>query len=274
MKKTYFSMTLGIILLFSILWMLPIILCLTNSFKDYNSIISNFFAPPKKIDFSIYAETWNVLELGGKFTTTVLYTVSTTVAVGILAPMAAYKLGRSKGKISSALIVLFTLPIMVPFTTYCVPLSSLMGKINLTNTRIGYILVSIGVSIPFCVHVIRSFVDTVPYEIEECAMIDGAQPFTLFIRIVYPLLLPAISTALIVTAISTWNDLIICKIIAGASDTLANIQMKLFSRFSSSSSDWNHAFPAIVMSFIPTIAFFLFMQEKVVSGVTAGAVKG
>lgn len=268
------GIVLALVLLLSLVWIMPILLAVTNSFKDYNDIIANFFSLPTGIDLSIYGETWTLLNQGERFATTLLYTVSTTLVAAVITPMAAYKLGRVKNRVSSVLTVVFVLPIMVPFTTYCVPLSKLMGQVGLANTRLGYILASIGLSVPFCVHVIRGFVDTVPYEIEECAQIDGAKPFMLFFRIVYPLLLPAISTVTIVTAISTWNDLLVCKILASASDSLLNVQTKLYSRFSQSSSDWTHAFPAIVLSFLPTILFFLCMQEKVVAGVAAGAVKG
>jgi raffinose/stachyose/melibiose transport system permease protein len=273
-SRIVYNAVLTVVLLVSVVWILPIAFSVVNSFKDYNSIIAQFFSMPERVDFGIYAETWTLLGLGEKFANTLLYTVVTTLATLLLAPMAAYKLGRVKNKTSTVLTLVFALPIMVPFTTYCVPLSMLMGRVGLTNTRLGYILASIGLSIPFCVHIIRGFVDGIPYEIEECAQIDGAKPFRLFFCIVYPMLVPAIVTVGIVVAVSTWNDLLVCKVLASSSDSLLNIQTKLYSRFSQGSSDWTHAFPAIVLSFLPTIVFFLCMQEKVVAGVSAGAVKG
>lgn len=263
-----------LVLAFSAIWIMPLLFSITNSFKSYNDIIQDFFALPKTVSFGIYKETWELLEMGEKFLNTLLYTGSTTLICAVLAPMAAYKLGRRKTKTTAFLTVLLVLPIMVPFTTYCVPLSMLMGKVGLTNTKIGYIIASVGLNLPFCIHVIRSFVDTIPLEIEESAVIDGANPLQLFFQIVYPLLLPAISTVSIITAVGTWCDMIVCKILAGSSESLLNIQTKLFSRFSTSQSDWTHAFPAIVISCLPTIVFFLVMQKKVVAGVSAGAIKG
>ena len=263
-----------LVLAFSAIWIMPLLFSITNSFKSYNDIIQDFFALPKTVSFGIYKETWELLEMGEKSLNTLLYTGSTTLICAVLAPMAAYKLGRRKTKTTAFLTVLLVLPIMVPFTTYCVPLSMLMGKVGLTNTKIGYIIASVGLNLPFCIHVIRSFVDTIPLEIEESAVVDGANPLQLFFQIVYPLLLPAISTVSIITAVGTWCDMIVCKILAGSSESLLNIQTKLFSRFSTSQSDWTHAFPAIVISCLPTIVFFLIMQKKVVAGVSAGAIKG
>ena len=273
-QKIIHGIFLSLTLLFSLVFLMPLLFTVMNSFKPYNDIISNFFALPKKIDFAIYKETWEVLNMGKMFANTLLYSASTTIVCAVITPMAAYKLGRVKNKLSSFLTVLFVIPIMIPFTVYCVPLSTLMGKMGISNTRIGYIFASIGLSVPFCTHVVKSFVDTVPLEIEECAQVDGAKPMRVFFSIVYPLLTPAISTVSIVTAVSTWCDLVVCKILASSSENLLNIQMKLFTRFSSNASDWTHAFPAIVITCVPTIAIFLIMQKKVIAGVSAGAVKG
>lgn len=273
-QKVIHGFFLGVVLLGSLFFLMPLLFCVTNSFKSYNVIIADFFALPEKIDFAIYKETWELLQLGEKFANTLLYTVSTVVVCAVITPMAAYKLGRVEGRTTNLLTLLFVVPIMVPFTTICVPLCTMMGKIHLTNTKIGYILASIGLSVPFSVHVIRAFIHTVPLEIEECAQIDGAKPLRLFFTIVYPLLLPAISTVTIITAVGTWCDLVICKILASSTESLLNVQMKLYTRFSSNSSDWEHAFPAIVISCLPTIAFFLVMQKQVIAGVSAGAVKG
>lgn len=276
MRKQKFiqGVFLTIVLLFSLAFLMPLLLSVMNSFKPYNEIISNFFSMPQSIDFAIYAETWQVLNMGQMFSNTLLYAATTTVVCAVLTPMAAYKLGRVQNKVSSFLTLLFVVPIMVPFTVYCVPLSALMGKMGISNTKAGYIIASIGLSVPFCTHVVKAFVDTVPLEIEECAQVDGAKPMRVFFNIVYPLLIPAISTVSIVTAVSTWCDLVVCKILASSSESMLNIQMKPYTRFSSNASDWSHAFPAIVITCIPTIAIFLIMQKKVIAGVSAGAVKG
>ncbi len=273
-EKIIHGIFITLVLTLSLVWLMPLLFSVTNSFKTYNDVISNFFSMPKHIDFAIYAETWQVLEFNIVGRNTIIYAVSTTLVCAIIIPMAAYKLGRTNTKISKVISLLFVMPIMIPFMTYCVPLCSLMGKLGLANTRPGYVLVCIGLNISFGTYVIRSFVNTVPVEIEECALIDGASPWRLFFSIVYPLLLPSISTVCIVVTVGTWNDLIVCKILASSSESLLNIQTKLYSRFSKTSSDWTHAFPAIVLAAIPTITFFLIMQEKVISGVTVGAVKG
>ena len=273
-EKAIHTILVIIVLLFSVVFLLPLVFSVTNSFKDYNDIIGDFFAMPIKIDFSIYAETWEELDLGQKFANTLLYTLSVTAVCAIVTPMAAYKLGRVRNKMSSVLMILFVIPIMLPFMIYCVPLSALMGKVGLTNTKLGYIIASIGLSIPFDVYVLQSFVQTVPVEIEECARVDGATPMRVFFSVVYPLMRPAIATVSIITAMNTWCDLIVCKILASSSESLQNVQLKLFTRFSSNSSDWTHAFPAIVISMIPSIAFFLIMQKQVINGVASGAVKG
>ena len=89
-----------------------------------------------------------------------------------------------------------------------------------------------------------------------------------------PLLKPILATVIVLDALATWNDIIVNLFIAGSNTGAMNIQNALYMRFSATSSDWEHALPGIVMSIIPSLIFFLFMQKNIVGGVTAGAVKG
>jgi len=276
MKKSrvVHGILLAFVILLSLFWLLPLLLIIMNSFKEYNAIITSFFSMPTQIDFSRYLGTWTDLDLGPLVVNTVMYAAVTALAVGLLAPMAAYKLGRAPGATSKVVTLLFVIPIMVPFTTYMISLSKVLGAFTLSNTRYGYVITMIGMNMPLAVYIMKGFVQTVPIEVEECATLDGAGPFRTFFSIVFPLLLPAIATIFIITALVTWGDIIVNQIVAGGRERSINIQTKLFMQFSKNHSDWEHAFPGIVISFIPSIVFFLFMQKYIVAGVTMGAVKG
>ncbi|MCL1795525.1 MAG: carbohydrate ABC transporter permease [Clostridia bacterium] len=265
---------LSIVLLISLFWLMPLALIVMNSFKPYSAIFANFFALPQKISFEPYIKTWVNLKLAPLVFNTVVYAVSTALVVGLLAPMAAYKLGRVRNKVSGFITLLFVVPIMVPFTTYMISLSKVLGVTAISNTRHGYIIAMVGLNMPLAVYIVKGFVQTVPLEMEECATIDGAGQFRTFFSIVFPLLLPAISTVFVITALVTWGDIIVNQVVAGGRERSINIQTKLFMQFSKNRSDWEHAFPGIVISFIPSIVFFLFMQKYIVAGVTMGAVKG
>jgi len=276
MKKSRLlhAVLLSIVLLISLFWLMPLALIIMNSFKPYSAVFANFFALPTNLSFEPYIKTWVNLRLAPLVWNTVVYAVSTAFIVGLLAPMAAYKLGRVRNKLSGLITLLFVIPIMVPFTTYMISLSKVLGAASISNTRHGYVIAMVGLNMPLAVYIVKGFVQTVPLEMEECATIDGAGQFRTFFSIVFPLLLPAISTVFVITALVTWGDIIVNQVVAGGRERSINIQTKLFMQFSKNRSDWEHAFPGIVISFIPSIVFFLFMQKYIVAGVTMGAVKG
>ena len=163
---------------------------------------------------------------------------------------------------------------MIPFQSYMITLTRLVSNVNLIGTRTGQVLVSTGLCMPLAVYMIHGFIKNVPMDLEESAHIDGAGSLRTYFLIILPLLKPILATVIVLDALATWNDIIVNLFIAGSNTGAMNIQNALYMRFSATSSDWEHALPGIVMSIIPSLIFFLFMQKNIVGGVTAGAVKG
>lgn len=263
-----------LIFICSIFWLMPLVLIFINSFKPYNDIIQDFLALPKSWSLDMYIETWVEFDFPKLITNTLLYTVSTVVLVTILAPMAAYKLARTKSKLSMICFILIIMPMMVPFQSYMITLTKLASNLQMTGTRLGYILVSVGLSMPLAVYMIHGFVKNVPYELEESARIDGACKVKTYFSIVMPLLKPILTTVIVLDTLATWNDVITNQLIVGGKAKAYNIQNALYMQFSAQTSDWEHALPGIVMSMIPSLIFFVLMQKHIVGGITAGSVKG
>ncbi len=273
-KHSKLSIGTTLILLASFFWLVPLILIFINSFKPYNDMLQRFLALPQSWSLDKYFETWKKFEFTHLMGNTVLYTVTTVLVILIVAPMAAYKLSRTKSKLSKLSFILIIMPMMVPFQSYMISLTRLVSQIGLTGTKIGYILVSIGLCVPLAVFMIHGFVKTVPIELEESACVDGAGKLRTYFQIVLPLLQPILITVVILDALATWNDIITNQLIVGGKSVAMNIQNALYMKFSAQSSDWEHALPGIVMSMIPSLLFFALLQRKIISGVTAGAVKG
>lgn len=263
-----------IVFICSIFWLMPLILIFINSFKPYNDMIQHFLAFPKTWSLDMYIETWTKFKFPMLIGNTLLYTFSTVVMIALFAPMAAYKLARTKNKLSGICFVLIIMPMMVPFQSYMITLTRLVSNMNLTGTRMGQILVSIGLCMPLAVYMIHGFVKNVPLELEECACIDGASKVRTYFSIVLPLLKPILTTVIVLDTLATWNDIITNQLIVGGNAQAMNIQNALYMQFSAQTADWEHALPGIVMSMIPSLIFFVLMQKHIVGGVTAGAVKG
>lgn len=263
-----------IVFVFSIFWLMPLIFIFINSFKPYNDMMQNFLALPAEWSLDKYIETWTMFDFPMLLKNTFFYTGITVLAIVLFAPMAAYKLARTKSRLSVICFGLIIMPMMVHFQSYMISLSKVVANFKLMGTRTGYIIVSIGLCMPLAVFMIHGFVKNIPLELEECARIDGASRMRIYFSIVLPLLKPILTTVVVLDALAIWNDIITNQLIVGGKVNAMNIQSALFMQFSAQTSDWEHALPGIVMSMIPSLLFFIFMQKHIMGGITAGAVKG
>ena len=273
-KQNRLNLFTVIVFVFSIFWLMPLIFIFINSFKPYNDMMQNFLALPAEWSLDKYIETWTMFDFPMLLKNTFFYTGITVLAIVLFAPMAAYKLARTKSRLSVICFGLIIMPMMVPFQSYMISLSKVVANFKLMGTRTGYIIVSIGLCMPLAVFMIHGFVKNIPLELEECARIDGASRMRIYFSIVLPLLKPILTTVVVLDALAIWNDIITNQLIVGGKVNAMNIQSALFMQFSAQTSDWEHALPGIVMSMIPSLLFFIFMQKHIMGGITAGAVKG
>ncbi len=273
-EKLSRKLTIALVIIIGIAWVSPLVLIALNSVKSYNEMMQNFLQFPQKISFYMYSETWSLFKFPKLILNTLFYTISTVLIIAIFAPMAAYKLARNKSKLSSVIFILIILPMMVPFQTYMITLTKFMANLKLIGTIPGYIFVSVGLCMPLAVFMIHGFVKNIPVELDECACIDGAGKFRTYFQIILPLLVPILVTVIVIDALAMWNDVITNMLILGGDAKTLNLQHALYTKFSAQQADWEHALPGIVMSTIPNLLFFVFMQKYIVKGITAGAVKG
>ena len=221
MKKVRKISILSIIVFIcSVFWLMPLLLIFINSFKPYNDMLQEFLALPKSWSLNMYIETWTKFDFPLLIGNTLLYTVCTVLIIALLAPMAAYKLARTKGRLSGACFVLIIIPMMVPFQSYMITLTRLVANLGMTGSKIGYILVSTGLCMPLAVYMIHGFVKNVPIELEECACIDGAGKVRTYFNIVLPLLKPILTTVVVLDTLATWNDIITNQLIVGGNAIL------------------------------------------------------
>lgn len=258
----------------SLVWLYPIVLIFLNSFKASNEIMSRFLQLPERFSLENYRVAWESFRFPRLLGNTLLYTGVSVLAISLFAPMAAYKLARTPGRLSNILFLILILPVMVPFQSYMITLTRLVAGTGLSGTRIGYIIVMTGMGTTFAAFMVHGFVKSIPRELEECAFLDGASSLRTYFSIVFPLLVPIVTTVLIINVLGTWNDITVNLLIMGGKEATMNLSNALFSRFASQASDWERALPGILMATLPNILFFAFMQRYIVEGITAGAVKG
>ena len=199
--------------------------------------------------------------------------VPTVVILMIITSMAAYVLARNKGRFYDVMYTIFTIGILIPFQ--CIMLTVYMDffRWHLTSSNIGYILVRVGMQVSISILVVTSFVKTIPYELEEAALIDGAGKFKTFWGIVFPLMRSVNITQLVLNSLFCWNDYNVSIVLLRTKES-KTLPLAQIIYFNENTSELNYAFAFFLMSMIPILILYFCLQRYIVEGITSGAVKG
>ena len=201
---------------------------------------------------------------------TVLTLCSVTLIV-LFSAMVAYVMQRRRDRLSSAVSTIMFAGLVIPPAV--VPTIFLLQWLGIYKTLFGLILVEVAFTMPFAVMILRAFMGSIPGEIDEAAIMDGASPLQVFFSIILPLLKPAIITLIVTSSVGIYNDFANpLYFLPGNQNVTA--QLTLYSFMSQFASQWNLLFADVVVITIPPIIMFMFFQEQIVAGMTAGAVKG
>lgn len=197
--------------------------------------------------------------------------VTTLIAITISA-MAAYGIVRFFPKLGSIMSKLLVTTYIFPPILLAIPYSIAMAKVGLTNTTTGLIVVYLSFSVPYAVWLLVGFFQTVPIEIEEAAKIDGANKFTVFFKIVLPLVAPGIVATAIYTFINAWNEFLYALILVNDTGKMT-VAVALRSLNGAEILDWGDMMAASVIVVTPSVLFFCFIQNKIAGGLSEGSVK-
>lgn len=200
-----------------------------------------------------------------------LLTVGSVVLLVLLSALAAFVMERRRDRVASVASSVMLAGLIMPPTV--VPTIFLLQWLGIYKTLFGLILVEVAYTIPFSILIFRTFLSSIPREIDEAAIIDGASPLQVFFSIILPLLQPAIVTVVVVSAVGIYNDFTgPLYFLPGSENVTA--QLTLYSFISQFSSQWNLLFADVIIITIPPLIMFMFFQRQIVSGMTAGAIHG
>ncbi len=262
------------LILCALVWITPLVFIVFTSMKTENEIFNSAaFLPPESFNLANYADAWK----RGNFATTFFNSVVITfikVPLGLIfAAMAAYVLAQMKIRWKKLLFVLFVVGTMLPFKVMLAPLFAMVNSLGLIDTYVGAILPYIAFGVPYQIFILHGFFSSVPKELTEAALIDGASHFTIFRRIFLSLSLPALAALFILDFVSTWNEFAMALVLLQNSGmwTLPLGLMVFQGQFENIYGPLN---AAIVMTILPATIVYLMFQRYFVSGLTSGAVKG
>lgn len=199
---------------------------------------------------------------------------ATTVLGVFLASTAGYAFSRFRFPGRRAGLMSFLVSQMFPGTLMLIPLYIIIVQwLNLGSNFLGLILVYSMTAIPFCVWMLKGYFDTIPRELEESAMMDGASPATIFFRIVLPLAKPAVAVTALFSFMTAWNEFVLALTFMDQEEMYtAPVGLRFF--VSGYSEQWGFFAAGALITAIPVVLLFMFLQKYLISGLTAGAVKG
>jgi len=200
-----------------------------------------------------------------------LLTVGSVTLIVLLSALVAFVMQRRADRTASLVSSIMLAGLIIPPAV--VPTIFLLQWVHLYKTLLGLILVEVAFTMPFATLIFRAFMANIPRELDEAAIMDGASPGRVFFSIILPLLQPAIITVIVTSSVGIYNDFVgPLYFLPGSENVTA--QLTLFSFMSQFSSQWNLLFADVVIITIPPLIMFMFFQRQIVSGMTAGAIKG
>jgi raffinose/stachyose/melibiose transport system permease protein len=212
-------------------------------------------------DYRMFRALWN---------STVL-TVGSVTLIVLLSALVAFVMQRRRDRMASLVSSIMLAGLIIPPAV--VPTIFLLQWLGIYKTLFGLIMVEVAYTMPFAILIFRAFMASIPSEIDEAAIMDGASPLRVFLFIILPLLKPAIITVIVTSAVGIYNDFTgPLYFLPGNENVTA--QLTLFSFISQFGSQWNLLFADVLVITILPLIMFLFFQRQIVSGMTAGAIKG
>jgi len=212
-------------------------------------------------DYRMFRALWN----------STLLTVGSVTLIVLFSALVAFVMQRRQDRMASLVSSVMLAGLIIPPAV--VPTIFLLQWLGIYKTLFGLIMVEVAYTMPFAILIFRAFMASIPSEIDEAAIMDGASPLQVFFGIILPLLKPAMITVIVTSAVGIYNDFTgPLYFLPGNENVTA--QLTLFSFISQFSSQWNLLFADVLVITILPLIMFLFFQRQIVSGMTAGAIKG
>lgn len=271
-KKTLKILVLNLVaVMVSAVMLVPLLLVLINSFKSKREAASLNFKLPTEWHLENFQ---TVIEEGKLFTSffnSLQYAACAAVLCVVLSVLAAWVLSRNRTSLNKLFYWIIIMGIAMPVNY--VSLMKVMQILHLVNTRIGLILLYTAIQIPFSVFLSYGFVEGVPVELDEAAVLDGCTPIQMIGYLMFPLMKPVLVTNFILVFMNCWNEFILPLYYMNTT-TAWPMTLSIYNFFGRYASEWNLVCADILLTCLPVIIVYLIGQKHIIEGMTVGAVKG
>lgn len=252
----------------------PLFILFVNSFKSQSEIVANPLALPSVYDFRYISEAAKQIRFFQAFLVTAGITAASVGLLVLTASLAAWMMVRNKSKFSVFLYMCFTAAMLIPFQSLMYPLLRIFESMGLKNIP-GLVLMYGGFGLSLSVFLYHGFIKSVPRSLEEAAMLDGASIFQTYAHVVFPLVRTTTATVIILNSMWIWNDYLLPFLVIGNQPVKTLTLQLYFAKLTSGQygNPWELIFSAVLVTMVPIIVIFLFLQKYIVRGITEGAVK-
>lgn len=265
-----------VLLALSVLFLVPIIIVIINSFKSRIYISSQPLKLPNAETFVALENYINGVtssDFFSAFLRSLFITVVSVILIVLFASMAAWYIVRSNSNITKGIYYMLVFSMIVPFQMVMYTMTYVTNRANLDNI-FGITFVYLGFGAGLSVFMLCGFIKSIPLEIEEAAMIDGASPIQAFFTVVFPMLKPTAITVAILNTMWIWNDYLLPYLVLGSDKKTIPVAIQLAMQGAYGSTDYGGFMAMLVLAIVPIIIFYIFCQKYIIKGVVAGAVKG
>jgi len=253
--------------------LLPLVWLFINSFRSNLELETAPFGLPSRLSFENYRHALVMADLPRLFLNSVIVAVGSVALNLVVSSMAAFAFSRESFRGRDAAFTAVTAGVLIPIISFMVPYFMLITRMGLYDKLGSLILIYAAVNLPVSVSLLTSFMKAIPKELEEAAIIDGCGFNQRFVKVIFPLARSGLATAGTFCFIYAWNEFIMAMLFTSS---VSSRTIQLGIRFFKSQfiTDYTGMFAAIILSVIPSCVAYIFLHNKIISGLTAGAVKG
>ena len=273
-EKRASKVLLILALIATVFYLFPFLLMLLNSLKTTGEFTSNPFALPAVVQWGNYPYAIEQMHFVSSLKNSLVITVAVCALITFFGPMAAYVVSRVKHPFVSVMYYAMIASMCAPFQAYMIPLVKLYAStLGFNNSPIPVIYIGVGLNICFSIFLVRGFLNSIPRDLDEAALIDGCGSIRLYFFIILPMLTPIMITLLVFVAMGIWNDYLLSALFLNTQDK-RTLPMMIRVFCAQYSNDYSPMMAGLMMSIVPMLAFYLAGQKHILEGVVQGAVKG
>ncbi|HEX4443324.1 MAG TPA: carbohydrate ABC transporter permease [Galbitalea sp.] len=255
----------------------PMYLLITNAFKSQHDILTEPFSWPT--DGYSFQYLWRALtspdfNVVAAYGITLFFVVIVCVLSLLVVGPAAYAIARGSRRYHRIVLFILLTGLFIPGSTLVIPVIYVLKTIGLIGTIPGFFLFETTLTVPTTLFLFVAFIQSIPRELDEAARIDGATRYGTFWRVIFPLMRPVVATTVILNAVGVWGDFVDPQFLLGPSSGIYTVTTGIYAAISRLSTDYTTVYPNMLLAAAPVIIFYVFMQKRIIGGLTSGAIKG